>query len=76
MGQCDGLCAEVEETKSGKKKGVRREGGEIMGEEVEKPREGKVVKLQAVMLWSAGSVKIWEYEEALEMRKGIEVAAK
>ena len=46
-----------------------------MGEEAEKPREGKVVKLQAVMLWSAGSVKVWEYEKALEMRKGIEVAA-
>ncbi|KAL9581698.1 MAG: hypothetical protein Q9212_003737 [Teloschistes hypoglaucus] len=30
---------------------------------------GTVVKVQAVMLWSAGSLKIGEYEKALEMRK-------
>ncbi|KAL8775096.1 MAG: hypothetical protein Q9209_000575 [Squamulea sp. 1 TL-2023] len=33
----------------------------------------KVVKVQAVMLWSAGGVKVWEYEKALEMRKQVQV---
>ncbi|KAL8693580.1 MAG: hypothetical protein Q9218_001622 [Villophora microphyllina] len=31
---------------------------------------GNVAKVQAVMLWSAGGVRIGEYEKALEMRKG------
>ncbi|KAL8780761.1 MAG: hypothetical protein Q9203_000640 [Teloschistes exilis] len=34
-------------------------------------RAGTVVKVQAVMLWSAGSLKIGEYEKALELRKRV-----
>lgn len=38
------------------------------------PNEGHAVKVQAVMLWSAGAVKVWEYEKAVEMRKVIQVS--
>lgn len=34
-------------------------------------RAGIVVQVQAVLLWSAGSLKIGEYEKALEMRKRV-----
>ncbi|KAL8756875.1 MAG: hypothetical protein Q9199_002634 [Rusavskia elegans] len=60
----------VEVEKGGKKTKAVRHGG---GKEAS---EGKVVKLQAVMLWSAGAVKVWEYEKALGMRKKAEVVAK
>lgn len=56
--------------KGGKKsKGVGRQGGK-------EADEGTVVKLQAVMLWSAGGLKVWEYEKSLERRKEVEVVAK
>ncbi len=49
----------------GGKKGARR------GMEHE-ASQGKIVKVQAVMLWSAGDVRVWEYERALNLRKSIE----
>ncbi|KAL8847295.1 MAG: hypothetical protein Q9221_007671 [Calogaya cf. arnoldii] len=59
-----------QEDKAGNKdKGFRRGGGK-------EASEGKVVKLQAVMLWSAEGVKVWEYEKALEMRRKVQVRAK
>lgn len=38
-----------------------------------KPRQGeeRVGRVQAVMLWSAGGVKLGEYEKAVEMRKKV-----
>ncbi|CAO1602986.1 hypothetical protein XANCAGTX0491_006580 [Xanthoria calcicola] len=59
-----------EPEKGGKKfNGVGRQGGN-------QANEGTVVKLQAVMLWSAGGVKVGEYEKALGRRKEVEVVAK
>ena len=34
--------------------------------------EASTVRVQAVMLWSAGSVKLGEYEEAVLRRKKVE----
>ncbi|KAL8862678.1 MAG: hypothetical protein Q9178_001176 [Gyalolechia marmorata] len=50
---------------NGGKKGARR------GMEHE-TSQGEIVKVQAVMLWSAGGLKVWEYENALDMRKTME----
>lgn len=64
-----GYVQAAEEEKGRKRQGVRHEG------EKEKSQQ-EVRKLQAVMLWSAGGVRVWEYEKALEMRKGMEASAK
>ena len=46
-------------------KGKSRDGNGLRGGNV----GGKSVKVQAVMLWSAGAIKLVEYEKAVEMRK-------
>ncbi|KAL8651603.1 MAG: hypothetical protein Q9226_004632 [Calogaya cf. arnoldii] len=70
QGAEEGKGGKNQEDKGGKKnKGFRRGGDK-------EASEGKVVKLQAVMLWSAEGVKVWEYEKALEMRRKLEVRAK
>lgn len=49
------------------KKGSRSNSGKGTAE------ERRIVGVQAVMLWSAGNVKLGEYEKAVELRKGIEI---
>ncbi|KAL8729182.1 MAG: hypothetical protein Q9166_004921 [cf. Caloplaca sp. 2 TL-2023] len=60
-----GYVQEVEEEKG--MKDIMRFGG-VRGVGL-----GKFVKVQALVLWSAVGVKLWEYERAVEMRKNMEV---
>ena len=39
---------------------------------VQREEQGQTVKVQAVVLWSAGSVKLAEYEKSVAMRKSSE----
>lgn len=55
------------EDDTGKEGSSRSNGGK------EKGNERRVVSVQAVMLWSAGNVKLGEYEKAVELRKGVEM---
>ncbi|KAL8673613.1 MAG: hypothetical protein Q9168_001968 [Polycauliona sp. 1 TL-2023] len=64
-----GYVQRSEERRDAKKKSLKCE-------DAKGGSERRVVKLQAVMLWSAGGIKVWQYEKALEMRKKVEGLAK
>jgi hypothetical protein len=55
-------------------KGSVRRGGEKGGRGGEKGRKEVVVKVQAVMMWSAGAVRLEEYDRAVQGRIGSEHA--
>ncbi|KAL9000520.1 MAG: hypothetical protein Q9169_000813 [Polycauliona sp. 2 TL-2023] len=63
-----GYVQSPEEGKGGKANRAKHGGGKDGGER-------KVIKFQAVMLWSAGGINLWEYEKALEMRKKVDALA-
>ncbi|KAL8939143.1 MAG: hypothetical protein Q9211_002879 [Gyalolechia sp. 1 TL-2023] len=64
IGEWVNLMGYIQTSEDGGKKRNRSRAGNGSG-------QGGIVRLQAVMLWSAGSVKLGEYAEAVEMRKGV-----
>ncbi|KAL8800216.1 MAG: hypothetical protein Q9182_005338 [Xanthomendoza sp. 2 TL-2023] len=72
VGEWVNVIGYVQETEEEKE----RAGHRAQKRRVEKSAsERKVVNVQAVMLWSAGAVKLGEYEKAVEMRKQMKTSS-
>ncbi|KAI4171877.1 MAG: hypothetical protein LQ343_003954 [Gyalolechia ehrenbergii] len=67
IGEWVNVMGYVQDFEDGGKRGSRGSAGKGKG------NEGRIVGVQAVMLWSAGSVRLGDYEKAVGMRKGIEM---